>query len=170
MHYMTNIFILSENNATMKKLLFALIALPMLAMLASCSDDDNMPNVYIDLTYGNSSVSDRDVYVVKPDTFKVTSVQVTAVNENHKATNGPVSYFLNGMPLGTNPVYPYGISIPTDKLETGTYALQLLMPIYEVDCEMATALTNVAVHVVADAADIPSDAVTAPQRVDYTFK
>ncbi|MCM1348130.1 MAG: hypothetical protein NC338_01845 [Firmicutes bacterium] len=155
----------------MKKLLFILLALPLLATFTACSDDDDMPQVNIDITYGNTQVVNGDIYVVQPDTFKITAITVTAAREGHKATNGPVSYFLNAVPLGTNPVMPYGIDLPTDNLKTGAYVLQIYMPIYEEGCELASAFSQVNIHVVADAADIPADATPSTgQRVDHTFE
>ena len=85
----------------MKKLFLALLALPLLASITACSSDDSQPNVNINITYGNAKVVDNQVYVVKPDTFRIDRVDVTAVNPDKKATNGPVSYFLNAVPLGT---------------------------------------------------------------------
>lgn len=154
----------------MKKILLTLLALPLLAITA-CSSDDDKPQVNVDLSYGNSTVANNEVYVVKPDTFKVTSVKVTPVREGHKATNGPVSYFLNGVPLGTNPVQPFGIAIPTDDMETGAYSLQLSMPILEEGCELANGLVSVTVNVVASADDIPSAAVpSATQHLECSIE
>lgn len=155
----------------MKKLFLALLALPLIGMMTACSSDDDMPQVNIDLNYGNSTVVDNQVYVVKPDTFKIESVTVTAAREGKKATNGPVSYFINGVPLGTNPVAPYGIELPTDDMEVGSYAIQLYMPIYEQGCELASSVSEIRLNVVADSADIPTAAVpTVMQRVAHTYK
>lgn len=155
----------------MKKLFLALLTLPLFAAFTSCSDDDSKPQVYIDIDYGTSAVVDGSVYVVQPDTFKITSVRVSAVDENKQATNGPVSYFLNSVPLGTNPVEPFGIAIPTADLKPGAYAVQLVMPILEVGCELATAVTQVSVKVVADSTDIPTAAVpTSTQRLEYSYE
>jgi len=156
----------------MKKLFLALLALPLLASFTACSDDDdNMPDVNLNLTYGNATVVDDEVYVVKPDTFRIDRVEVTAVNPDKKATNGPVSYFMNAVPLGTNPMPPYGMKLYTGDMEVGTYIIQLLMPIYEEGCELSTAMTQVKVNVVADPADIPSAAVpSTSQEMDYAFK
>lgn len=155
----------------MKKFLLALLALPMLLAATSCSDDDSLPQVNINLTYGNAVVVDNRVYVVKNDTLRVESVNVTAVREGHKATNGSVSYFIDGVPVGTNPFAPYGIAIATDSFEPGAYVLQLVMPIYEEGCELSTALSQVSVNVVASQADIPSSATPSnSQQIDYKFQ
>lgn len=155
----------------MKKLLLALLALPLLASFASCSSDDDMPQVNIDLTYGNASVIDGQVYVVQPDTFRILSVAVTPVREGHKATNGPVSYFMNGVPVGTSPVAPFGVNILTSDLKPGAYAVQMFMPVYEEGCELANAVAQIQLNVLADSTQLPSAAVpSVTQRVEYSFE
>jgi len=156
----------------MKKLFLAFLALPLLASFTACSDDDdNMPDVNLNLTYGNAQVVDDEVYVVKPDTFRIDRVEVTAVNPDKKATNGPVSYFINAVPLGTNPVAPFGMVLPTTDMKVGSYVIQMVMPIYEEGSELSTAVAQVKLNVVADSAEIPSAAVPSiSQYLDYTFK
>ena len=155
----------------MKKLFLALLALPLLASITACSSDDSQPNVNINITYGNAKVVDNQVYVVKPDTFRIDRVDVTAVNPDKKAANGPVSYFLNAVPLGTNPVAPFGMYLTTADMEVGSYIVQMTMPIYEEGCELSTAFTQVKLNVVADSTDIPTAAVPSiTQQVDYSFK
>lgn len=163
----TKLFIEAES---MKKFFLALMALPLVAALTACHDDDDMPQVNLKVQY-NSPVVDGEVYVVKPNDFKIESVDVTAVREGHKATNGPVSYFINAIPVGTNPVSPYGITIPTADLEIGKFVVQMVMPIYEVDCTMATAVSQITVNVVENESDIPETAVPSNgQTLEYTFQ
>lgn len=140
----------------MKKLLFLIFALPLLTVVtASCDNDGNVPNVDIKMSYANATVVDSKVYVVKPDTLIVKSVTVTAVDKGHAATNGPVTYWFDGVPVLTNPVAPFGVKIPTDDLEVGKYALQFSMPVYEEGCELATAAGAITVNVVGSPDDIP---------------
>ena len=55
----------------MKKLLFLLLALPLLGLAVSCDDDDNLPKVDITFSYTNGTVVGSQVYVVKPDTLYI---------------------------------------------------------------------------------------------------
>ncbi len=147
------------------------MALSLSGSFTSCSSDDEKPQVNIDLTYGNASVIDGQVYVVQPDTFKILSVAVTPVREGHKATNGPVSYFMNGVPMGTNPVAPFGVNILTSELTPGAYAVQMFMPVYEEGCELANAVAQIQLNVLSDSTQLPSAAVpSVTQRVDYSFE
>lgn len=153
------------------KLLF--LTMPLLAAFAACSDDNEMPQVDISLTYRNAKVVNEAVYVVKPDTLFVDSVSVTAVRQGHIAgVFGPVNYYLDGVFVGSNPIIPNGMGILTEKLDPGTYSLGLSMNVAEEGCELATALVSVKMVVVSDPSEIPSSAGgdVNEQIVDHKFK
>lgn len=157
----------------MKKLLSFFLALPLLAFMAACNDDDDTPQVEISFTYSGAVVSDGAVYVVKPDTLVVESVNVVPVRQGHKATcTGPVNYWLNGYPLATSFIAPYGVRIPTDGLDVGAYKLSANMGIAEEGYALATALVSVQINVVADSTDIPQPAtgLTNEMPVPHTFQ
>ncbi len=139
-------------------------------LVSSCSEEDKLPNVNMTLTYESGVVSDGMVYIVQPDDLIVKSINITAVNQGHKATSGPVTYWLNGMSLGTNPEAPFGITIPTKNLEPGKYALQLSMPVYEEDCELSTATAVVVVNVVADVQELPDVSDGQELNLSYTLR
>ena len=66
----------------MKKLVYLLLALPLMVIAAACSDDDsNLPDVSIHVDYKNAKVVDRQVYVVKGDTLVVDSIYVKSNRE-----------------------------------------------------------------------------------------
>lgn len=155
----------------MKKFLSILLALPLLTAFTSCHDDDNLPQVDINVTYA-SPVVDHAVYVVKPDTLKVERVNVVATRPGHVATNGPVSYWFNGVPLGTSFAPPFSIKIPTDNLTTGSYSLTMEMTVLEEGCEMATLTSSVKVCVVDNESEIPEPAggETRDMPVEYTIR
>lgn len=159
----------------MKKLLFFMLALPLMAIaVSSCSDDDkDLPQVKIGFTYSNGVVSDGQVYVVQPDTLSVDSISVTAVRAGHVAACvGPVNYWLDGYPQGSSFIAPFGISILSGDLELGTHTLTVNMGIAEEGYALATAVTSIKINVVADSADIPSSAVGLSNEmpVDYSFQ
>lgn len=154
----------------MKKLLFFLFALPLMLAVTSCSDDDDMPQVYLGVVY-NSPVVDGEVYVVKPNEFKIDSVKVVAAREGHKATNGPVSYYIDGAFIGTNPISPYGVTIPTENMLRNKFRVQMVLPVYEEGCAVATIASSVVVNVVEDESDIPESTEDASEyRLKYEFQ
>ncbi|MCM1292151.1 MAG: hypothetical protein NC111_00315 [Bacteroides sp.] len=156
----------------MKKLYLLLLALPLMFAAVSChDDDDDMPQVKISLNYENGAVNGSNVYVVKPDTLVIESVNVTAVRPGHVATCvGPVNYWLSGYPIGTSFIAPFGARIATNDLEVGQYSLTLTMGIAEEGYSLATAMASVMVNVVADANDIPVPATGLSDEMPIDFK
>lgn len=155
---------------TISSFLTFCLCVSMAIIASSCSEDANLPKVSITMTYESGVISEGEVYIAQPDELIIKSIDVTAENKSHKATSGPVTYWLNGMSLGTNPVAPFGITIPTKNLEPGIYALQLSMAIYEEDCELSTATAVIVVHIVADATELPSESEGPVTEVNYTLR
>jgi len=157
----------------MKKLvLLFLMALPVVVGLSSCGDDDDMPQVNISFTYENGAVVDGQVYVVRPDTLIIASVNVTAIRPNHVAACvGPVNYWLDGRPIGSTFIAPFGIGIPSEAIELGQHTLSVNMGVAEEGYSLATAMTSIKINVVDDSADIPVHSVepTNEMTVPYTF-
>lgn len=157
----------------MKKLSFMLLILPLMAVMASCSDDDDRPSVNITLTYGNATVVNDTVYVVRPDTFKIESVKVTATRKDKVATNGTVIYRFPGYLPVASAFAPYGCEIITENLPLGTYTMSLEMPIMEEGCELATAVTYINVKLVDSPdkiPDAPDGGDSSSMLVNHTFE
>lgn len=103
------------------------------------------------------------------------------------------------MPLliGTTPVEPFALRLPTTapeaptpettsgttddtgttnylegdvSLPVGEYAIQMVMPVYEVDCELATGYVTIDVVVVASESDMPQPSTTPQEPVTPTYK
>jgi len=156
----------------MKKFLLALLALPLLATLTACHDDDELPNVEIDVTYLNGVVVNNQVYVVQGQEFGIQSIVTTAVRAGKNATNGAVSYWVDNIPIGTTDIQPFAMTLSSKWTEEpGSFYIQYVMPIYEEGCSLATAYSRVKVNVVASADDIPSDGGTPTngQTLDHSF-
>lgn len=142
----------------MKKLMLLLFSFPMLVFMTSCSDDDNLPNVDIDIHFENGIVADSEVYVVKPNTLYITGISVKAVNPNHNAmVAGLVTYHVDGFYPGFV-ASPYEkVAIDTEELPVGTHILSAEMNIAEEECELARAFVAVKFKVVEDESEIPGD-------------
>ena len=142
----------------MKKLIYLLLALPMMALaLTSCDDsDDDNPQVKIDFSYSGAVISESQVYVVQPDTLCIDSIGVSAVRPGHKAMCvGPVNYWIDGVPVGSNFLPPFGICIKSADLSVGSHTLTAQIGIAEEGYALSTAVTSIRINVVADEADIP---------------
>lgn len=102
--------------------------------------------------------------------------------------------------IGTTPVEPFALKMPTAAAESpattdntdgsdssdgtvtkqyltgqvpltvGEYLIQMVMPIYEVDCELATGYVTIDVVVVASESDMPQPSTTPQEPVTPTYK
>ena len=144
----------------MKRFFLMLLVLPMLAIMASCDDSDDV-NVNISLDFGpDVTVVNGTAYVVSTGTFEITAVKVSPVNTKHSAAITQVAYWINGLPIApvTN-VAPFGIKIAAENMREGTNSITMDMTVIETDCPISTAVAQVPVVVVANAEDIPTEGV-----------
>ncbi len=140
----------------MKKILFSLLmALPVI-FLASCDNDDDLPDVAFNIEYSGGTISDNQLYVVQGDTLRVDSVWVTPQNNSKNAAILSVNYRLDGWLIASVPFQPFKCTIPTASLEPGTYVLGIQAPVIQVDKTPATAFTSRTVTIVTDASQIPA--------------
>lgn len=144
----------------MKKLLFILMALPLLAAtMVSCSDDDkDVPEVNIGITYSGATDVDGTLYTVQGDTISIDSVYCTPAEGTKPAMINDVAYVLDGRPLGISPVPPFSISLDTEGFPVGRHVLTLQMTVLQEGESVGTAWMPVPIAVVDTITDIPSGA------------
>lgn len=144
----------------MKKFFYLLLALPL--FMASCSDDDDdLPRVNITVDFGNTTQVEDDLYVVKGDTIKINSINVTNLEAGKKAIATAAVYYLNGLRIGASVISPFEFRIPTDNLSVGDYDLNIETEIFAVDKTPAYAVLGYDIEIVASADDIPGGAPRA---------
>lgn len=154
----------------MKKILYFLFVIPILAFMSQSCDDNDTPDVNFHMRFVNATVSDGDIYVVQGDTLTVDSAWVTAVNPSHKADLlPPVNYEIAGVGRFVSPFAPYRLAIPTDSLEVGTYQFAILGRVAEVNCSLGIGVAQATLNVVANASDIPTG-TTSGNQVDIHRK
>lgn len=140
----------------MKKILLTLLmALPVI-FLASCHDDDDLPNVNLNIEYSGGTIADDQLYVVQGDTLFVDKVSVTPAPESKNAAILSVTYRLDGWVIASVPFQPFKCAIPTAGLEPGKYTLGMQIPVVQVDKTPATAYTSRTVNIVTDESEIPA--------------
>lgn len=169
----------------MKKFFYLLMALPLAFIAASCSDDDDLPDVSINVDYKNVTVVDNQVYVVSGDTMVVDSVYVVSnrADKNAAIVEG-VRYWVNGLPVlfnyqsitgqivndNLNVVPPYRLSIKTDDSMIGSNTITMNMGIAQEGAELGAAVARIVFKVVASADDIPAGSgPSTGQKIDYKF-
>ena len=73
----------------MKKFLSLFLALPMLAFVASCDDDDSkVPDVSVSIEYSGGTLTDGVLTVVEGDTLKIEGLKVTPAPGTGEAVLG----------------------------------------------------------------------------------
>lgn len=143
----------------MKKLFYSLLlaVLPVMAMsLASCSNDDDLPDVNIALDVENGTMVDGTIYVVQGDTLNVSGITVTNNEAGKGATLTNVRYYIDGYFYGESLYAPFpAYEITTESTPVGTYDLGVSCTVLAVDKSIATAALNYPFKVVASVDDIP---------------
>ncbi len=148
----------------MKKLLYLLILLP-LGLLASCSSDDDLPDVNVFVSFDNVVADNNELYVVRGDTLKITSVHIKGNSTTAAIING-VNYRWDYSVLIWQPIAPYNVSFLTDKFREGPHVLSMYMDIAQVDKTLAYGVLEFKVNVVPDKASLPGSKVPGPFITD----
>jgi hypothetical protein len=138
----------------MKRLIYCLIALPLL-MITSCSNDDELPDVTFNVSFSGATNVDGVFYVVEGDAFAIDGISVKPVSGGEAAI-GAVTYGWNYMEIGSTITPPFNMAINTAVLGVSDNVLQIEASVLQVDKSIAIAYFKYPVKIVASADDIPS--------------
>lgn len=156
----------------MKKVIYLLFALPL--FLASCHDDNKLPDVSLDVKMsGQTEITDDGVVVVPQGTkfiIEGISIAESSVVKKDVALGG-ATYFWDYALLGTNIVQPFGIELDTSSAPVGNHLLQIEIPVLAVGYSPATAYIAYKVSIVEpeetpdnpDEPDTPEIVTVTPQ-------
>ena len=127
------------------------------AAFTSCDDDDNdIPDVDVQVYLKGASYVDGVIYVVEGQEFAIAGITVTNNESNKGALITSASYYWDFDYVGTNPVSPFGLKIITNEYTgLGTHVLDINCPVYAVDKAPAIAYLQYKVEVVASEDEIP---------------
>lgn len=143
----------------MKKFFYSVLLaiMPVVALsLASCSNDDDLPDVSIDLQVENGTMVDGTIYVVQGDTLNVTGIYVTNNDAGKDAAITNVRYYVDGYFIGESPFSPYPAYCITDaETPVGNYDLGVACTVLAPDKSIASAALSYPFRVVKSAEDIP---------------
>lgn len=155
----------------MKKLFysFLLAVLPVMAMsLASCSNEDDLPDVNIALDVENGTMVDGTIYVVQGDTLNVTGITVTNNEAGKAAAITNVRYYVDGYFIGESLFSPFPAYTVTDaETPAGSYDLGVACTVLAPDKSIASAALNYPFKVVASADEIPGGASRSASATAY---
>lgn len=139
----------------MKKFLYLLLTIPALGLLSACDNDDNVPQVSIQVDYEGAVEVGGTLYVVQDEPFSITAVTVTPDQGTGNALIGPISYAWNYVYAGTSEFAPYGMTFDTSVMNPGNHILQITGTIAQVNKPLVTLNLAYRVKVVASVEDIP---------------
>ena len=148
----------------MKKLLYILLLLP-LAFLGSCNDDDDTPNVNIEITLGNAVRDNNVVYIVKDTPFEIKSIVAQGIGSKALITN--VSYYWDYLRVGWNPIAPFNRTFDTSYATVGTHILSITCEVAQEGKSLGVAAASFNVKVVDSVEELPEG--TEPGDVVITF-
>ena len=124
----------------MKKLFYLLFALPLL--LLSCSDDNNLPEFDVRVTFSEGTHVENGVITV-PQGEQFTIESIVPVNSNAKdIAFGAVTYQLDYGLNYTTVLAPYAMTFDTSNLPVARHLLRIFFPVYAVDYSPAQALID----------------------------
>lgn len=135
------------------------MALPVI-FLASCHDDDDLPDVNMGMELSGGVVADGSIYVVEGDTLFVDSVSITSNITDKTAAIIALTYRLDGWPFVTVGQMPFATMVPTYNLEVGEHKFGFEGPIVQESKTPATAYSMYRLIVVSDSTQIPVTGTT----------
>lgn len=137
--------------------LLTALSLAVCAGFASCSDDDDLPDVNLGITIeGGVFGPDGDIYVVQGDQLNVLSVDVQNNVPGQNAALANVSYYFESRYLGTTNLPPFACEgLTGTDTPVGDYDLDITCNVLAVDKELAIASLEYDIEVVPDASFIP---------------
>lgn len=142
----------------MKKLLYLLLVIPFAMMVSSCSDDNDLPNVDVTMSFDNAVVKDGTVYVIQDSVFSITGLTTKSVDSNKQSAIVNVRYFWNGIPAPglTWSNFPMEIDMAQmPQPESGNNILGLDATLLETDKSISYCSIRIPIKAVEDEAALP---------------
>lgn len=141
----------------MKKIYYFLIALPLLALISACSDDDkDLPKVDITIQYSGAVDEGGVITLAQGKVLTIDAINVTPVEASKKAVLGNTTYMMDGVPFFSTGVAPFGAEIDTSNLAVGTHTLSFYSQVFQDGKTPAFAIYSYPVNI-TDPADDPGD-------------
>ncbi len=154
----------------MKKLLYLLLVIPFAMMVTSCSNDNDLPNVDISMSFDNAVVKDGTVYVVQDSVFSITGLSTKAVDSNQQSAIVNVRYFWNGYPAPELTWSPLPMEIDMAKMpqpESGNNILGIDATLLETDKSISYCTLAIPIKAVDNVEDLPDG--QQPGEATLTF-
>lgn len=150
----------------MKKFFYLLLALP-LGIFMSCSDDNDLPDVGLNIQLDGCVEQGDTLYVAQGDTLTVESITLVN-NTDKKGMLGVTNYYFDRLFVGSTMLQPYTFSIDSGTLPVGNHLLGIQTSIAVVDYPLCYGFAEYIVKIVPTKEDLPDGGTVPapdPQRV-----
>lgn len=148
----------------MKKLLYTLFLLPLL-FSGACSDDDDLPEVNVEVTFDNVVASGNSLYIVKDTPFTITSISAKGIGSKALVTSA--SYYWDNFRIGWNAVAPFGVEFNPALSTVGDHLLGISAEIAQEGKSLGVTAVTATVKVVETEEDLPDGA--EPGQITINF-
>lgn len=152
----------------MKKFLLLMLAIPFM-MATSCDDDNDLPDVGVNVNFEGVTRAGDVIYVVQGEPLTVESIKLDD-HTKKGAVIGGADYFWDYQPLFQTIVQPYAMTFDTTGLPVGKHLLQIEISIYAVDYPACWGYMAYNVMVVESADDIPTDGAETNPSVPASIR
>lgn len=142
----------------MKKLLYLLLVLPFALAFSSCSNDDDLPDVNVNISFDNVVAKEGAIYVVETDTVKITNIETRAVDTNQPAVLANMRFYWNYVSAPALTWSNFPIKIPMEDMplvSKGANVLGINATVLQVDKTMAYASIRIPIVAVEKVEDLP---------------
>lgn len=152
----------------MKRFLYLLLALPLMGIMASCSDDDkDLPDVTLSVEYSGATLNGDVLSIPQGQDLVINALKVTPAEGTKQATLGKTTYFIDAIPVYETVVEPFGVTISTDNLEVGNHLFQIRTSIFQVGKEVAFGVFSYTLQITEPQPDdTPTDPGDTPSGSD----
>lgn len=155
----------------MKKLLYLLLVIPFAMMFSSCSDDKDLPNVDITMSFDNAVVKDGTVYVIQGSVFSITSLTTKAVDSKQQSAIVNVRYFWNGIPAPGLTWSSFPMEINMEEMpqpESGNNILGLDATLLETDKSISYCTMRIPIRAVENEESLPEGTTLGEATLTFT--
>ena len=127
------------------------------AILSSCSDKNDLPDVEVTVNFKDAVKKDNVIYVVQGEPIVVESITIKPISGGAAAI-GPTAYYLDEFWIGTTDVIPFGAEIETANLELGNHVLCIRPTVLQEGKSLGYTLMYYNIKVVKSKEDLPAEA------------
>lgn len=142
----------------MKKLFYLLFLLPF-ALLTSCNNDNDLPDVDLKLTLSGvaQDATNNRFYVEQGQPATIDGLSAISSSSTKPAAVANIRYFIDGIMLFGSEDAPFSGVIPTASLTTGVHYINIEATILQVDKSIAVGHIQVPFVVVSSEEELPSE-------------